>query len=55
MVFCSHSFYELFSPEAPSNPPVQVVPSDVAVDVHATGGKVEPTVRIERNDTQPVS
>ncbi|XP_020631659.1 uncharacterized skeletal organic matrix protein 3-like isoform X2 [Orbicella faveolata] len=39
--------------EAPGTPPLQVVPNDVAVDVHVTGRKVEPTARIERNDTKP--
>jgi len=53
--FYSHSFCELFSPEASRSPPEQVVPSDVAVDVHVTGKKVEPTVRLERNHTKPVS
>jgi len=55
VVSYSHSFCELFSPEAPGTPPLQVVPNDVAVDVHVTGRKVEPTARIERNDTKPVS
>ena len=55
VVFYSHSFCELFSPEATRSPPLQVVPSDVAVDVNVTERKVEPTARIERNDTKPVS